>query len=169
MTKICTRCGVEKPLDAMRKCNQIKCGYASICKKCSNSRHVDYVKKNMSRYLAMPSRSRSKRRVYEKTFRDKHLLCSHKRKLKHLYGMAESVYNEMYNKQDGVCAVCFAPEKISTGRRGVPVLLAVHHDHASGKVICLLCRKCNSGCGLFKDDPILLRRMAEIQEGIHEG
>lgn len=44
-----------------------------------------------------------------------------------------------------VCAVCGKPEQ---GRR-----LNIDHDHVTGLVRGLLCRKCNAGIGLLGDTP----------------
>lgn len=52
--------------------------------------------------------------------------------------------------QSSLCAIC--GQTCSTGQR-----LCVDHDHATGKMRGLLCRKCNSGLGQFGDDPEMLR------------
>ena len=62
------------------------------------------------------------------------------------YGITGAEYRLRLRKQRGVCAIC--QEKCKTGWR-----LGVDHCHTSGQVRGLLCGKCNSGLGMFKDDP----------------
>src|SRR4051794_16557750 len=57
----------------------------------------------------------------------------------------------------GVCALCFSPPG---GRGG----LHVDHCHATGAVRALLCSDCNTGLGLLKDSPALLRDAARYVE-----
>lgn len=51
----------------------------------------------------------------------------------------------MLIEQDGLCAVCY--EKPAT---------SVDHDHKTGQVRGLLCRNCNTGLGMFGDNPELM-------------
>lgn len=57
---------------------------------------------------------------------------------------------ELYKLQKGECAICHTPYKVETisKQRG----LYVDHCHSSGKVRGLLCKKCNSGLGMFNDN-----------------
>lgn len=66
-----------------------------------------------------------------------------------LLGVTEADYRRMLEAQGGVCAIC----------GGTPELrnYAVDHDHATGRVRGLLCRRCNLGVGYFLDRPDLLR------------
>jgi hypothetical protein len=57
------------------------------------------------------------------------------------------VYREMLDEQGYRCAIC--RRKSSLG---------VDHDHRSGVVRGLLCRKCNLGIGHLGDDPRLVKR-----------
>ena len=50
------------------------------------------------------------------------------------------------------CAICGGVND-PPGRR-----LAIDHDHVTGQVRGLLCYRCNSAIGLFKDDVTVLRR-----------
>jgi hypothetical protein len=61
-------------------------------------------------------------------------------------------YNEMLEKQNGVCAICKKPE-LSTRGRAKNQSLAVDHCHDTGKVRELLCMECNQTLGKFNDDP----------------
>jgi hypothetical protein len=70
-------------------------------------------------------------------------------KLKASHGITLEIYNAMLATQGGVCAIC----KESPGR----VALAVDHDHATKKLRALLCGRCNTGLGMFRDDPVRLQ------------
>lgn len=54
-------------------------------------------------------------------------------------------YDDFFNKQNGKCAIC----KISADE--CTTLLAVDHDHKTGRVRGLLCKPCNFALGIFKD------------------
>lgn len=61
----------------------------------------------------------------------------------------------MLEAQEGVCAICHLPET-RRSKSGAVKLLAVDHDHATGRVRQLLCHNCNCGLGNFLDSPTLL-------------
>jgi hypothetical protein len=63
-----------------------------------------------------------------------------------LYGLTIELYEELYKKQGGLCAICNSWKK----------RLHVDHDHNTGKVRSLLCGNCNSALGLFKESSELL-------------
>lgn len=69
------------------------------------------------------------------------------------YGLTQQQYDEMYQAQDGKCAICHEPP----GQWGVTQrALAVDHDHKTGKVRGLLCDGCNRALGIMRDDPARL-------------
>lgn len=61
-----------------------------------------------------------------------------KQHLKRKYGITQEQWNEMYEKQGGVCALCKIP-----GRVGKHGKLAVDHCHETGRIRGLLCASCN--------------------------
>ena len=70
------------------------------------------------------------------------------------YGLTDDDYEAMLESQDYRCAICYEHEVRN-------VRFAVDHCHKSGVNRGLLCAKCNTGLGLFMDDPDLLLRAAE--------
>lgn len=116
-------------------------------------------KKERAAYLiANKSRINSIRRkhYYEDRERFKNHLKKYYRKhtgratayrLKKYYGITLTQYNEMFEKQNGVCAICGKPET-ATNQYGL-VKLAVDHNHLTGAVRGLLCGKCNKALGGF--------------------
>ena len=81
--------------------------------------------------------------------------------LKHDFGITYSDYAKMHNKQRGLCAICKQPETGHNGRwRKSTLQLAVDHDHKTGKIRGLLCRRCNQAIGKLNEDPRLLDRAA---------
>ena len=75
--------------------------------------------------------------------------------LKSLYGITFEQYQHMHKEQQGKCKICGKEESVSNRS------LAVDHCHNSGIIRGLLCLKCNTGLGKFRDDPILLQRAIE--------
>jgi hypothetical protein len=77
------------------------------------------------------------------------------------YGITLADYERIALEQNGLCALCGQAE---TGLQlGRPIRLAVDHDHTTGRVRGLLCRRCNMA---LKHDltPDLLRKMADYIE-----
>ena len=72
-------------------------------------------------------------------------------------GVTAEWYDETLAEQGGVCAICRQPEsKFSSG--GGLKMLAIDHDHATGKVRGLICQQCNIGIGALQDSPVLIRK-----------
>ncbi len=71
------------------------------------------------------------------------------------YGISASEYEEMFFAQGEKCAICGRIEINGN-------LLSVDHDHCSGKVRGLLCGKCNTGLGFFRDDIKIVRAAERI-------
>lgn len=80
------------------------------------------------------------------------------RRLLNLYGISLEEYNQQEQDQNECCALCGNHKSIDKRR------LAVDHDHVTGKIRKLICRRCNNALGCANDDPVLLRKMAEYIE-----
>ena len=83
------------------------------------------------------------------------------RYIKRLYGMTLEDYNKILLFQGGVCKICGLTDE--SGRR-----LNVDHCHKTGVVRGLLCRKCNTAIGLFRDDPTIIRMAAQYLESANK-
>lgn len=82
--------------------------------------------------------------------------------LRRSFGLELHEYNEMHDRQNGLCACCGLPERGLRG--GFPIKLAVDHNHDTGEIRALLCGDCNKGIGYFREDPDRLRRAAVYLE-----
>lgn len=71
--------------------------------------------------------------------------------LNYNYGISLKGYEEMFEEQDGKCAICESYEPNT--KKGV---FHVDHCHTTGKVRALLCHTCNIGLGAFQDDTSVL-------------
>lgn len=73
-------------------------------------------------------------------------------------GATPEMYDDLFQAQQGVCAICgYPPEML--GKR-----LSVDHDHKTKKVRGLLCKACNLGLGSFRDDKRRLLRAVTYLE-----
>lgn len=66
------------------------------------------------------------------------------------YGITSDEYNELFESQQGRCAICGGHQTEFKKR------LHVDHDHDTGQVRGLLCGTCNTGLGMFRDNIDLL-------------
>ena len=84
-----------------------------------------------------------KRQNWRKNYHQ-HPECDRERHLMDSYSISSDEYQLLFNKQNGVCAICGKPPT-----NGKP--LQVDHDHTTGKIRGLLCHKCNTGIGYLGD------------------
>lgn len=70
-------------------------------------------------------------------------------------GLTPEEIQAIRNQQDNKCAICLDPDPTD-----------LDHCHRSGQVRWLLCRHCNRGLGAFNDSPELMRKAAEMLEGL---
>jgi Recombination endonuclease VII len=140
--KICNYCNTFKVNSDFHKCNKVKSGIRSKCKKCRLKEKLsrDYKKE----YNVNPEKVKRNARRWA--------IMNPRRKILNNYKMTVQEYENVLKLQNYKCAIC--PKKMSELNKH----LAVDHCHKTGKIRGLLCRKCNSGLGFFKDDPILVEK-----------
>lgn len=104
-------------------------------------------------YATKPVRNELRKENYKQN-KKRYFINNKKSVLKAKYGLSWEEYQEMFESQNGVCAICKESEE---GR-----MLSVDHKHdETEKIRGLLCGTCNRALGLFKDDPELLQAAKE--------
>lgn len=84
--------------------------------------------------------------------------------LKQMYGLNLEEYNQIYELQGGVCAICRQPETRKLRGTDNIYSLSVDHNHETGEIRGLLCRGCNSGLGHFQDNIERLQKAVSYLE-----
>lgn len=69
-------------------------------------------------------------------------------KLRLRYGISLEAYEVLLESQDGKCAICRTTEP---GLPGRDTRFCVDHDHITGRVRGLLCKKCNLAVAYMRD------------------
>lgn len=103
--------------------------------------HKEYMKKY---------HKRKPRHEYEKKYAKEHIDVIRRGHWRRKYGITEEEYNDIFNKQNGCCAIC------GTHQSELSRPLGVDHDHETGEIRGLLCYKCNTGLGMFRDNTKIL-------------
>ena len=67
--------------------------------------------------------------------------------LKQRYGLTIQQLEILWKQSKGLCAICSQPNPV-----------CIDHDHNTKKVRGLLCKKCNTGIGMLRDDRLMLAR-----------
>jgi hypothetical protein len=134
MEKQCTKCGETKSLFSFHKRPETKDGRRKDCKLC-------FAKASAKRWANLEEKERQRR--------------NKKIRLKYNYNLSPEEYDKLVEDQDGKCYICGNEANYN----GKP--LYVDHCHDSGKVRKLLCQHCNSGLGMFRDNPELLIKAAD--------
>lgn len=130
-TLTCKSCGEEKPIIKFARSPNSHIGFSRKCLVC------------VSNDAKRPD-AKTRRKDYQRMV-----------VVERQYGLPYGQYQQMLKQQGNVCAICKKPE---TRRiKGKVVSLCVDHDHKTGAVRGLICRKCNGAIGMLGDDEILVR------------
>lgn len=167
-TKFCTLCSTYQPTTNFHKQAKSKDGLQYRCKACDKIFHK-------ARYLKDKEKINKQTKKWKEENKDKAYATglewrknnSNKVKtyqrtsnLRKNFRMEIEDYENLFASQNGVCAICLEPESFIHKATGKPARLAVDHSHTTGAVRKLLCKACNNGLGLFKDNPELLIKAA---------
>lgn len=71
---------------------------------------------------------------------------------KRKYGITLEEYDELFDQQNGVCAICGLPERKRYRNTDTIVRLSVDHSHVTGEVRGLLCYSCNYKLGWVENN-----------------
>ena len=149
-TKVCRKCGEEKPRLAFYAHRSTRDGRANYCSDCAkadqrerNSQRREQIKADNAKRRADPA----KRARYNRQMRRNWLKN---------YGLTPEGFDALLEAQGGVCAICGLP-----GREWAERNLHVDHDHTTHAVRGLLCGRCNVAIGLMGDDAEKLQRAIE--------
>lgn len=133
-SKTCYQCKETKSVTEFHRGNARSTdGRQGQCSDCHNAVETE-------RYRAQPYNPQKRR----------------EQKLRHNYGITLDDYQQMYDRQQGCCAIC--------GSSGTIKALSVDHDHTTGRIRELLCHLCNSAIGYFLENPSSMRAAAKYIE-----
>jgi hypothetical protein len=99
------------------------------------AKHNEWKLQNRDKVIA------SWRRQHEKDKKNKR---HRKSMLMRNFGLTEIEYQQMFDAQGGLCAICARSWKTR--------MLAVDHDHETGKIRGLLCGRCNGQLGWLENN-----------------
>lgn len=176
-------CRLPKSLDSFHKNKKMKDGLQHRCIECRknyNTLRFDKVKKykqeydvknkekNKMYYIRKFEVIKAQKQMYNKVNSVKIAKQSKRYSYLYRYGITKEIYDEMYEKQNGVCAICNQPEKLFDKRANRVKVLAVDHNHKTGNVRGLLCQSCNTGIGLFEDNIKIMKMAIEYLKEEHK-
>ncbi len=135
-----------------------KYGLQARCRDCARQSQKDFYREHPERKAAKdkkwalknPSKIKINHARHRKTPKWKKTL--QKNWLRSKYGLTEEQYQDLWDKQEGLCAVCGREEEETNQR------LHVDHNHTDNVVRGLLCGKCNRGIGMFDEEEPLLQK-----------
>ena len=105
-------------------------------------KHKDREKETRREYLI---KNREKVLEKQRKYNKENPLKRKNAVLKNVYGITLVQYNEMFETQEGKCAICQRHQNELTRT------LCVDHDHKTNKVRALLCVTCNTDVSVVED------------------
>jgi hypothetical protein len=143
MKRHCRKCDQDLSIEDFGKCARAKDKKKTVCKTCYNS--------------------------YQSQWGQTHQTSKRKHLVKSKYGLSWEEYEQKFLEQDGTCAICKCSLQLFTFEARTKLETAhVDHSHSSGKVRGLLCARCNSGLGLFRDNEVILKNATEYLKKYNE-
>lgn len=163
----CNACGTVKPHSGYYKDKTGACGFESRCKDCRQEERRSRWAENKGGH-----RDKHEARMQEPVRRSQTLEYLFEYRLRTSFNITPDQYEWLLTQQNGVCALCFEPERKihHKSKTGEISRLAVDHDHrccsesakSCGKCIRgLLCNSCNTVMGKIEEKPALAKRFAD--------
>lgn len=146
--KICTKCGENKlaTSEYFYSDERMKDGLQSACKRCYKKYRRSRKGKAYIRKYNQSEEAKIARKKYKSS--KKGQITQRKLGLKN-YNLTLEQYDWMFEKQNGVCAICDLPE--------INMRLSVDHDHKINRVRGLLCRSCNRRLEVIEDSEFKIK------------
>lgn len=119
------------------------------CRACHARASAAYARRPEARAVAA-----ERKRAWRKANPEKERAANRRKS----YGVTDEQIERLLIAQHGVCRICRASEADS-----------VDHCHVTGRVRAMLCRACNAGLGMFREEPRLLRAAAAYLEKTKDG
>lgn len=141
--KTCNRCKVTKKIENFYKDCTRRDGLSSRCKKCESEKSRKYHNSNKEK------RNLQNKEWYHSNLKQERLR-SRDKFLRRAYDLSLKEY-ESKLKEQPFCIIC--KSYFDNENPG-----CVDHDHITGEIRDLLCRSCNAGLGLFKEDIKLFKK-----------
>ena len=141
--KVCSKCNVEKELDAFRFHKNKQC-YANTCKSCNYERDSAKRKARGDAYNATA-------RAWRKTPKG---MISNRRGGWKRNGIDPDKAEAYLLAHHGLCDLC--GKNVEANGKA----LAIDHCHETGDIRGMLCSNCNRGIGLLRDDYELIKKAA---------
>lgn len=116
-----------------------------------------YVAKHPDKVKEAKRRFREKNPGYLKGWLEKHPGYDRTRLLSKKYGLTKEQYQERLEAQGGCCVIC----RDGKTKRD----FHIDHEHTTGRIRGLLCSRCNTGLGQFRDS---IGFLAKAQEYLRE-
>ncbi len=142
--KKCAKQGILLPYEQFNKCQNTKDGLQKSCKNCQHDNYMQNRDKIIQRSLKNQKNNPNRK------------LIVRKHDLKRRFNLTIEEYNNLFNNQGGLCAIC----KVSVHDKN----LAVDHNHNNGQIRGLLCIPCNLVIGNAKDNKNILLNAIEYLE-----
>jgi hypothetical protein len=150
--RICNECNIEKDLSEFNprrgKCKDCRKVIKNNYRLNNMDKHREHSNKYRSNNL---EKERERDRIRSKDRKPIGYEKSRENHLKYRYGITISVYNKLFENQNGCCKIC------NEHQSNLKSPLAVDHNHIDNKIRGLLCMKCNTAIGKFNDDITLLQ------------
>jgi len=113
--------------------------------------HADYYQEHKEEKKAQasewrksnPEKHKKSAEVWRKSNPDKMKIIRRNSELKHNYGITIKEYQQLWDAQNGLCAICNSPETVINPNTKQIKWLAVDHDYKTGEIRALLCKNCN--------------------------
>ena len=141
MTKTCSVCKIDQPLDAFYKSSRARDGRQHRCIGCS---------KELTQKATKAWRQANPVAASQSNIRTK---------IKLKYGLTLEEITELLDLQSGCCAICDEPIGFDAAeKRDKP---HVDHNHDTGIVRGVLCLTCYTGLGMFGDSLDLLLKAVD--------